>query len=43
MIVPFGKRWGGRTYERKKVRVIYKTEPPDTVVITVNVYYGSWP
>jgi hypothetical protein len=43
MIVPFGRRWGARTYEQKKIRVIYKNEPPDTVVITVYVYYGSWP
>ena len=43
MVVPFGTTWGGRRYEQKKIRAIYKVEGADTVVITVYVYYGSWP
>ena len=42
LIYPFGRAWGGRTYEQKKVRVIYVLEEDDTVVVTVYVYYGSW-
>ncbi len=42
MIFPFGKRWGVKTFEQKKVKVIFVIEGDDTLVITVYVYYGSW-
>lgn len=42
LIYPFGRTWSRRTYEQKKVRVIYIHDGEDTVVVTVYVYYGSW-
>lgn len=42
LILPFGRRWGSKTYEQKKVRVVYIVEGDDTLVVTVYVYYGSW-
>ncbi len=35
MIFPFGKRWGVKTFEQKKVKVIFVIEGDDTLVITV--------
>lgn len=42
IILPFGRFWGGRRFEQKKLRVIYAEEGDDLIVITVYVYYGSW-
>lgn len=38
LIYPFGRTWSRRTYEQKKVRVIYIHDGEDTVVVTVYVY-----
>ena len=42
LVYPFGHRWGTKSYEQKKVKVIYVEEGDDIFVITVYVYYGSW-
>ena len=42
IVFPFGRVWGTRRYEQKKVRVIYVVEGEDEFVVTVYVYYGSW-
>ncbi len=42
MVFPFGRQWGSKTYEQKKVRVIYTAVGDDILVVTVYVYYGSW-
>lgn len=42
IVFPFGRIWGGRRYEQKKVRVIYVRDDQDELVVTVYVYYGSW-
>ncbi|MGE3073239.1 MAG: hypothetical protein AB7N24_04035 [Dehalococcoidia bacterium] len=42
LVYPFGRRWGTKSYEQKKVRVIYVEEGDDILVINLYVYYGSW-
>jgi hypothetical protein len=42
LIYPYGHRWGARTYEQKRVRVVYALQGDVAYVVTVYVYYGSW-
>jgi len=42
LVYPFGRHFGRRTHEQRKVKVIYAEEGADMRVITVYVYYGSW-
>jgi len=41
-VLPYNAEWQGKTYDQKKVRVIYLEEGDQLVVITVYVYYGRW-
>ncbi len=40
-VYPFAGTWRGRSYPKKRVRVIYVVEADETIVVTVYVYYGS--
>ena len=42
MAFPFNAQWQGRSYEQKKVRVVYTEERDDLIVITVYTYFGKW-
>jgi len=41
MVFPYGKKWQDKFYSQKKIRVIYKEEKNQLIVITVYVYFGK--
>lgn len=41
-VFKYNKKWQGKSYSEKKVKVIYIREDDSLTVITVYVYYGEW-
>ena len=41
-IYPFNRVRGGKSYEQKRVEVIYIKKMDEIVTVTVYVFYGRW-